>query len=1646
VSDTYEETSEGIWGDGVKTAIKVIRIFFLLFFVPAILAPLSAHAFQTPTKELVLEASKHYMAHAKKGVYLNVLGSWVGNNPRYRDPIKKEFAKNFSDHDMTLIMPEGTDPHELLREWKKARREISQYLRRKLAAEGATPAQVERVISSVSIYPPQQLIDGGLPSGASKKEVMKFFDTIDNGKRLTPNLANEELEGLFGPGSKAYRQHYESKAGRVLYRDGNTVRIGFTDLQHLREGYGKFTLKGSANLADQFSMKISEAIEKSEAKDAGKNLGRLITFFKKTKSLARVEHTSEAEKVLRRIQGDFAHVESVIKQSPSLNAESITHLYETWFERNKLDLEKAISSIKTEIGLYKLLPNTTNPEEIRLIRRMLERKSSNWTHFLERLDKWKRGAGNIPWKGIVKGINVIIFTIETKGLIDIYNRDGLKAAMDHLAHLSVVLSLNLPQSLLYMMGDLSFNLVKQGMSGVVTQFQSCEQLLAGISQMPGHAKVNEGTDIELLAREIVYEDELEKTLLKQVDMAVEREFTSSTEKEVKGGLREKLMNRCMPWLIRMWRHERDGMLGELLNAKNEIDCLMGANIITLSAKIFPDGTAKNRVGISVSPSQGRRTILDALQRYQDRLQDLGGRERLGKLNLQERVQWVVDGNPLPMVTREFDISGIGSLLLDPDSRKDFILEGAGPHRIELNYQLIVSPLRGLSYAPDLHGYMNRLYGRYKNASRIVLDESTVLLRVEGPARVGVGETVAFHVKAEGFRKGKSGFRFLWYEGETLLQSAGPRLTWQPSEVKRYKLRVVLLYHGKKTAETTFRVRAYQPVAMEFHLTDDRSGKPVNEARVTLKRAGSEDQGISAHGRDGIVRFRNIQPGLYHYVVTAVGYKRFQGQDTFTRTGVQTIRMTPGSSPEIKAKNKTPDIVKGEEKLLTFKLSRQQIVMGLNQNVALSATVITGKDPVLIPKNVTSKVSWTTDNPDILLQTRGGIIVSGNREGTAVVQATYTTDSGQTRTAFCRVTVQNLSGSLPSIDFTLSPDKSSYQTGDPITFTEKIHAKNMDDYQFTWYLGGVEMQGPSVTYAFREPGTYVVRLVVKSNLTGKEDAFSRSIHVEPSTTPAPSSKDKPYFIMTPKPYSVGQKIHFTVMNASALQISYWVVKHGRGTPEKIDNKSPDFSFTPEREGKYGIAVVYFQSPDDRSIRSLTRWIEVKSEKGNSTGINNGILASRRNRFVMKKIPGAPITRVCSSYWRPDLHGKGSWTKPIAFQRISGTRKILLRTGLQSDGYNTGWLVFVPDGRNEIQFRVYHFDFSRKQGVQAYGGTLNLHGKRVDPNGLSFVKVLTRATIVEWKATDGSVGRVRISKYPRFRNSVEGGIRELFFTNGGGNKDEPAGNHAWTSWKVIAPGVEQRFDENWRCELKVSPAVLHVDIVMKTKGLENLTYIVDRFGNINTKLEKKKNYVMRVGPGNHCLPLPDSRSATDKKVLGYRYYFWVYDAKSKRLVNLPPILGKKGENKVKSALDDAQNNDQEEVNLQLLEYKSAIWAARLRNGSLQIAGEQNNREAWQKDDWKTIETHVNSFTGVGTGQGPLVVYNKQGRWTAILLDRMSGHIIKKVSTSKKIILPGSGRRFGATIRVGNKCYDFSSSNRTRTPEVDCRTHLYTGGMLP
>lgn len=95
----------------------------------------------------------------------------------------------------------------------------------------------------------------------------------------------------------------------------------------------------------------------------------------------------------------------------------------------------------------------------------------------------------------------------------------------------------------------------------------------------------------------------------------------------------------------------------------------------------------------------------------------------------------------------------------------------------------------------------------------------------------------------------------------------------------------------------------------------------------------------------------------------------------------------------------------------------------------------------------------------------------------------------------------------------------------------------------------------------------------------------------ATAQSSASGTKPYFEMSPKPYVAGEVVHFRAMNIPASGIQFWVVKHN-GRVKKIENNTSELMYTPEKAEKYAIAVVYFTTPDDRSMHSLTRWITVQ----------------------------------------------------------------------------------------------------------------------------------------------------------------------------------------------------------------------------------------------------------------------------------------------------------------------------------------------------------------------------------------------------------------------------------------------------------------------
>ena len=102
-----------------------------------------------------------------------------------------------------------------------------------------------------------------------------------------------------------------------------------------------------------------------------------------------------------------------------------------------------------------------------------------------------------------------------------------------------------------------------------------------------------------------------------------------------------------------------------------------------------------------------------------------------------------------------------------------------------------------------------------------------------------------------------------------------------------------------------------------------------------------------------------------------------------------------------------------------------------------------------------------------------------------------------------------------------------------------------------------------------------------------------------------------------------------------------------------------------------------------------------------------------------------------------------------------------------------------------------------------------------------------------------------------------------------------------------------------------------------------------------------------------------------------------------------------------------------------YKSSTWPSRLENGALKVRGPGYG--SWGTG-WVTVATGVSGYQEVGTSKGPVLVYQKGNQWSAVMLDFNTG----AKSNSRNFNAATSifrGGPYGAILKSGNKCYDFS-----------------------
>lgn len=114
-----------------------------------------------------------------------------------------------------------------------------------------------------------------------------------------------------------------------------------------------------------------------------------------------------------------------------------------------------------------------------------------------------------------------------------------------------------------------------------------------------------------------------------------------------------------------------------------------------------------------------------------------------------------------------------------------------------------------------------------------------------------------------------------------------------------------------------------------------------------------------------------------------------------------------------------------------------------------------------------------------------------------------------------------------------------------------------------------------------------------------------------------------------------------------------------------------------------------------------------------------------------------------------------------------------------------------------------------------------------------------------------------------------------------------------------------------------------------------------------------------------------------------------------------------------------------------YKKSRWPSKIEQGALKVQG--SGYGGWGTR-WVTVDSGVASYGEVGTSHGPVLVYSKGPKaWFAVQLQFNTGAVQNRRNFSTPVSIIRGGR-FGALLKAGTACYDYSWK-QLRT--IDCRT---------
>ena len=1633
------------------------------------------------TRKIILDEIQKLIP--KYQVKVGVMGSSVRGN-KYLDPMIKSFP-NPSDVDMTLIVDAAADSQTAFQKWTDFYSDLKSNVETRLRAPSMKSAlqnhfgaefaddYVRRVLDSVNVYPPDQLVSGAATPETYQQELKNLFQTYGSGQ--TPhriNLGNDPFDAVVGEGALPFRQAYEATHGVVFEETGGKVSRYFHDLQEVT----KFTGGGAANLSRQFLVKCRDYLDPSHAKDLGKNLKRLNQFLKKSKSMAGLNAASrvnpELDDLIRKLDGLVQGRVKMLGPAKALESGSTE-----WLRNNADDIQRALLKADVESRVCQALFESADDAQRAILKTMIE--SSRWQQFTQSLGRYYRGmTGGVSPGTLVKSFYALAFAMEYLNIRAVYAEQGGEEAWRQFQQ-DVVGIVNLPYGLTRMAFLALMEDVKSGAYGVAVSRQGCEDFLAGIISVMGGEKIQQGFEIEELARLYIHEDKVVEVIDLLATQAVTRsdvENPNAALTEAEAGKKAALMKKCGEPLLKQWLAKRVEWFrraaGTAIDIREEIEPIL------LSIEVVADETdaaGKRRLTCRIGARGDRQALYAGLQTLREQIRDLGGRERIGELVVEENYRWSLDGKPLAAG----DGGGASSRLLTLlDLERDGFL-GHGIEQVvtvdanvsgdlELDYQLEFQSK--LSPAPEVMGNLDSLAGVAEKKALAFLEPPVSKLEIVGSAEAMAGEEAGFFARLAADQLPEDGVTLKWWTGEAGTRKemgTGRSLSVSFPEAGRYLLHVEATGpDGANLARADHEIMIADPAGVTFRVFDGATGKPVENAEIRLHALFKSGGDYTVEAKAGVGTV-TLLPGPYQYEANADGYDSIVGNSvlTFDETVDWSLDKVPDAPPPQPLEGNTATLGPGV-KLLKLTLSHDELIIEPGKQGYIQAGGLAMNGPSVTPVDIADAVRWESSDPK-LVTVNGGVVESVGGVGDVVITASVQPGGNSAALASdCRVTVRERSKQMVPLDFSIHPDQERYAPGARVRFVQEVQAPTEDDLEFTWYIDGKILDGPETDYQFDDIGKYVVRMEARSKSSGHYDSSARTIEVN----------EAPESVLTigmdpQPPIPAPAAMTFTAEGENLPDDARltWFVDGAVAMPEEPARLAVTLA-----EGEHKISL--FASADDwEEVAHQTVEIGGMESAGSGQPLGRWI-----NRFSVGPTSPGGEAEVMSEYW---IGGDGKWSGPVRDRTVKVEGSALLETGEQDAGYNTGWLLYVPKGTNELRYQVLGFDFERRRSRLVYEGKAPLHNCVVDPTSIEFIEVASRAADVKWRSKKGDLGKVRIYKSPA-SGFVKGGLEELEFIEVSGGSEMESDS----DFTELTSAISHSAPPGERVYVRIGEDAgpVHICILIKT-GDEDEFGHVDEQGRYHHHrgdfsdipgikpwgdLKFMRKYLVTpndLGAGLHKMPVvprAEIEGAFGKTMptMTIEYTFFLSpDAKVKNSSGAYVTLGVNGYGdstlyqtfansgisndgirlpleSVKDGSEATGGNSSDgpagSQGLQIIEmnWRGLSWTARLQDGVLdyRMAGVLS-------DIWARAADHVKSVSGAGTGVGPCLAFQaSETTWRVVLIQSRTGKVLRQFSRAAPITVERGGE-YGAYLKIGEDYFTIEATHN-QLREYDPQTKQY------